>query len=76
MVEPSTDAKEVAHNRCQALQLVLNYYDKHQKFSGAMDDDCISKLNQFSSFAHEYTTSASMQDVYFQKQLKPGSKAY
>lgn len=37
--EHTIDAKETAHNRRKALQLVFYYYNKHQLFSDGIDDD-------------------------------------
>lgn len=66
MPEISSDAKEVAHNRRQALKYVLDYYNKHQQLSGGMDDDWIRNSNQFNSLANIYTSSPPVQVAHFQ----------
>lgn len=68
--------KELAQNRRQGLELVLDYYHKHQRFSGGVDEDWLGHLHQFNALADEYESPASTRLTHFKHSLKPTSQAF
>lgn len=68
------NAKQMAHNHHQALKVMLENYNKHQKVCVGMDDDWLRHLGQFGSLAQ--ASSPTVRVIHFQHSLKPGSQAY
>lgn len=75
-VHTTDDPKDNGYNRRAAIKLILDYYNKHDTFSGSIDGDCQRHLDQFNSLCKEYQMDPLTRLRHFGHSLQHKSQAY